>query len=445
MIWHVKGIKMDKTTLLEILNDWNYWTKEPPETVTREHYDKQIAQYMEKDEVVVIKGVRRCGKSTLMINQIKRLIERGVDVKNILFINFEDPRFINHLDVALLEQIKEVHEEVLTPDSKPYIFLDEVQNIPSWEKWVNKEYELKRSFVTISGSNASLLSSEISTTLSGRYISIMVYPLSFEEFLSFKRISVNTKLDFVSKKVEIARAFSEYIHYGAFPKVLEYDEGIKKELLITYKDSILLKDIVARYKLKNFTVLEDIAAFVLANSPLIQSINKLKNNFSISYDMASDYMDYLQKAYMLFAIKKFDYSLKKQNKNEKKYYTIDIGLSNLFRPANREFYGADLENIVFMELVRRGYTLYYYKTANDLEMDFVVEKERKIIALVQVSKTLADDTTLKREIAPFQKSCQELQLQDVQQMIITEDASTMIDTVMVMNVKEWLLGLEGQL
>ncbi len=301
---------MDKTTILEILNDWNYWTREPPATIARERYGNRIAQYMEKDEVVVIKGVRRCGKSTLMINQIKRLIAKGEQTKNILFVNLEDPRFINHLSVELLEEIKEAYLETLNPDSRPYIFLDEVQNIPSWEKWVNKEYELKLSYLSLSGSNSSLLSSEISSALSGRYISIMVYPLSFEEYLSFKGLEVASKLDLVSKRIEVGRAFSAFVSDGGFPKILEYEGSAKRELLISYKDSILLKDIVARFKLKNFTVLEDIAAFVLSNSPLVQSTNKLKNNFSISYDMARDYLDYLQKAYMVFAIKKFDYSLK---------------------------------------------------------------------------------------------------------------------------------------
>jgi len=432
---------LDKTKILEILNDWNYWTKEPPVTIIREHYGNRIAQYMEKDEVVVIKGVRRCGKSTLMINQIKRLIEKGVQVKNILFVNLEDPRFINHLSVELLEEIKEVYLETLNPDSRPYLFLDEIQNIPSWEKWVNKEYELKLSYLTLSGSNSSLLSSEISSALSGRYISVMVYPLSFQEYLSFNALSVSSKLDLVSKKTEINRAFRTYLEDGGFPKVLDYEALGKRELLISYKDSILLKDIVARFKLKNFTVLEDIAAFVLANSPLIQSTNKLKNNFSISYDMARDYLDYLQRAYMIFAVKKFDYSLKKQNANDKKYYTVDIGLSHIFRVANREFYGADLENIVFLELLRRGFTLYYYKTANELEIDFIVEENRKIVALIQVSKSLKESQTLKRELLPFKKTCRELQLNDVRQIIITEDNSSMIEDVEVINIKEWLLDL----
>ncbi len=438
---------MDRTDIIEILYDWNYWDRELPDTQEREFYDKKIRGFIEKDEVIVIKGVRRCGKSTLMINQIKKLLCEGVSAKEILFVNFEDPRFLNHLDVALMQQIKEVYLEYLNPTSRPYLFLDEVQNIPDWEKWVNKEYELKLSYLSITGSNSSLLSSEIASVLSGRYVSVDVLPLSFKEFLAFKGISLSSKLDLVAKKIELNRELNNYLKDGGFPKLIEYDQDNKKELLITYKDSILLKDIVARFKLKNFTILEDIAAFLLANSGIIQSISKLKNNFSISHDMARDYIGYLEKAYLVYEVSKFDYSLKKQRVNEKKYYSIDLGLSNLMRVPNREFRGADLETVVFLELQRRGHKVYYYKTANDLEIDFVIEDHDKITALVQVSKSIKDVKTVQRELAPFARTIKELQLQDVALQIITEENSSTAllpdssTEVSVINIKEWLLNL----
>ena len=362
---------MEKLEILEILNDWNYWNRELPPIVPRTTYDAKIASYLQKDEVTVLKGIRRCGKSTLLLNQIKTLMFCGVESKNILFVNLEDPRFVNHLDVKLLSQIKDVYLEYLAPTTKPYIFLDEVQNIPFWEKWVNKEYELKLSHLAITGSNSSMLSGEIASTLSGRYLSVEVSPLSFLEFLEFRQIKISTKLDFVNKKIELSRAFEEFIKYGGFPKVLEYDAKEKKELLLTYKDSILLKDIVARYKLKNFTTLEEIASYLLANTGIIQSTSKIKNNFKISFDMASDYVEYLKNAYMIYEVKKFDYSLKKQNLNDRKYYAADLGLANLYRVGNLQFRGDDLETIVYLELLRRGYKVYYYKTSSNQEIDFL--------------------------------------------------------------------------
>jgi predicted AAA+ superfamily ATPase len=432
---------LDKAEILEILNDWNFWTKKLPKTFVREVYENKISSLIEYDEILVIKGIRRSGKSTLMINQIKTLIKNKVDKKNILYVNLEDPRFVNHLDLELLEKIKNVYLEYITPTKKPYIFLDEIQNIPNFEKWLNKEYELKSSTLIISGSNSSMLSFEIASVLSGRYVSIDVMPLGFKEFLEFKKIKVNSLLDFVNLKNKINKEFEEYLKYGGFPKVLEYCEKDKKELLLSYKDSILLKDIVARYKLKNFNTLNEIAAFLLANSGIIQSITKLKNSFKISYDMANSYLEYLKNAFLIYEVKKFDYSIKKQNLNDKKYYSADLGLSNIFRVANLQNRGNDIETIVFLELIRRGYKVYYYKTSN-YECDFLIELDGKIKTLLQVSKTLKDEKTLKRELKGLIKTKNELNLKDVSLQIITEDKSADIEfekeTIKVLNIIEWL-------
>lgn len=431
---------MEKLEILEILNDWNYWNRQLPSIVPRDDYDKKITSFLQKDEVTVLKGIRRCGKSTLLLNQIKTLIASGVDSKNILFVNLEDPRFVNHLSLELLSQIKDVYFEYLAPDIKPYIFLDEIQNIPLWEKWVNKEYELKLSHIAITGSNSSMLSGEIASTLSGRYLSVEVLPLSFKEFLEFRQIELKSKLDFVNKKIELSRAFEEFIKYGGFPKVLEYATGNKNDLLLTYKDSILLKDIVARYKLKNFTTLEEIASYLLANTRILQSTSKIKNNFKISFDMASDYVDYLKNAYMIFEVKKFDYSLKKQNLNDRKYYATDLGLANLYRVGNLKFRGDDLETIVYLELLRRGYKVYYYKTSSNQEIDFVLELDNQIVELVQVTKTIENETTKKREIDAFSKAIEELNLADLKCTLISEDKSKTIDGVYIVNILEWLIG-----
>ncbi len=354
--------------------------------------------------------------------------------------NLEDPRFVNHLSVELLSQIKDVYLEYVAPDIKPYIFLDEVQNIPFWEKWVNKEYELKLSHLAITGSNSSMLSGEIASTLSGRYLSVEVFPLSFREFLEFRQIKLTNKLDFVNKKIELSRAFEEFIKYGGFPKVLEYESREKNELLLTYKDSILLKDIVARYKLKNFTILEEIASYLLANTGIIQSTSKIKNNFKISFDMASDYVEYLKNGYILCEVKKFDYSLKKQNFNDRKYYAADLGLANLYRVGNLQFRGDDLETIVYLELLRRGYKVYYYKTSSNQEVDFLLELDNKIVELIQVTKTIGNETTKKREIDPFSKTIEELNLADVKCTVISEDKSKKIDDdINMVNILEWLV------
>jgi len=434
-----------KNQLFEILLDWNYWNREFPKTTPRKNYENQIERLSQTDEVLVIKGVRRCGKSTLLINEMKRLIESGVAKEQLLFVNFEDVRLIGHLNVELLSLIKDTYMEFVNPQGKPYIFLDEVQNIEYWEKWVNTEYELKKSHLYVTGSNSAMLSSEIGTVLSGRYVSIDVYPLSFKEFLLFKDVEIKNKMELISQKHLLNREFTAFISEGGFPKSIEYsqDKIMQKELIEGYFDSILLKDIVARFKLKNFKTLEDLSAFLLSNTATYHTINKLKNSFSISYDMARDYMEYLEKAYMILAINKFDYSLKKQQANARKYYSIDLGLSNLLRVPNVKTKGHDLESVVLLELLRRGYKVYYYKTKSDLECDFVLEKNKEIVELIQVTVSLQDEKTRKRELASFTKVIDELKIKNVKVTVLCEDNSEMLDNgVRVINILEWLLSYE---
>ena len=206
----------------------------------------------------------------------------------------------------------------------------------------------------------------------------------------------------------------------------------------------MLKDIVARYSLKEYRILEEIAAFLLANSGILQNVNKLKNNFHISYDMADAYLEYLIKAYILFEIPKFDYSLKKQKVNDKKYYSVDLGLSNIMRSPNLQTRGNDLETVVFLELLRRGYKVYYYKTSNNLECDFIVEHNNTIMQLIQVTKSLKDEKTRKREFKPFKKTIEELKLDGVDCLVIYEDNSYKLESdsinIDVLNIHEWLLG-----
>ena len=183
-----------------------------------------------------------------------------------------------------------------------------------------------------------------------------------------------------------------------------------------------------------------LSAFLLSNTATYHTINKLKNSFAISYDMTRDYMEYLEKAYMILVINKFDYSLKKQQANARKYYSIDLGLSNLLRVPNVKTKGQDLESVVLLELFRRGYKVYYYKTKGDLECDFVVEKNREIVELIQVTVSLNDEKTRKRELAPFAKVIDELSLKNVKMTVLYEDSSEALDDgVEVFNILEWLV------
>lgn len=433
---------MNKDKIFEILNDWNYWFKPLPETFERVAYAEEIAQKSTAGEVIVIKGVRRSGKSTLLINEMKRLISKDTDVKNILFVNFEDQRFRMFDEQTLLEEIKNVYLEYIKPIGDLVIMLDEVQNISAWEQWVLKEYELSSNALYVTGSNSHLLSAEFGTALGGRYLDIEVFPLSFKEYLSFHSVTVDSKAALIHNKMQLQQLFNTYVKEGGFPKVVMLeDDTLKKETLKSYYDSILLKDIVARYRLKNYQVLNELSLFLLSNNATLNAYNKLKNHFSTSFDTIRDYMEYLLNSYMILSINKFDYSYKKQIANPKKHYAIDTGFANSVSFNISKKMGQNLENIIFLELRRKHKELYYYKTQQGWEVDFLVRGE-DVTELIQVSVTLENEETYKRELRVFTQAKKELQ-GEVRTMVISLDVSRKVMhdgcEVEVINVLEFLL------
>jgi predicted AAA+ superfamily ATPase len=433
---------MNKDKIFEILSEWNYWFKPLPLTHIRKNYEKEIARKSQAAEVIVIKGVRRSGKSTLLINEIKRLIASGIDVKNILFVNFEDQRFRMFDEQTLLEDIKNIYLEYIKPVGDIVIMLDEVQNVKAWEQWVLKEYELSNNSLYVTGSNSHLLGLEFGTALGGRYLDIEVFPLSFKEYLDFNGIQINSKAELLHNKMTVQQHFNTYVEYGGFPKtVLLKDEALKKDTVKSYYDSILLKDIVARYKLKNYQVLNELALFLLSNNASINAYNKLKNSFSSSFDTIRDYVEYLTNSYMILSIPKFDYSLKKQIANPKKFYAIDTGFSNAVSFNVSKKIGANLENIVFLELRRKTKEIYYYKTEKGREVDFLIQKENAT-ELIQVSATLENKETYHRELRVFSEAKKELR-GEIKAVVITLDNSELTQyegcEVQIVNVLEFLL------
>lgn len=438
---------LSKEEIFEALTAWNYWDRPLPETVSRPVYEKEIARKAVTGEILILKGVRRSGKSTLLVNEMKRLIAAGCDVRDILYVNFEDPRFLNYLSPDLMELIKETYLEFIAPVNKPYFFFDEVQNIPAWEKWLLKEYATKSAHLYVTGSCSSLLSREIGTALSGRYLDIEVFPLSFQEFLNFAGISITTKAERISKKTDINRYFRRFLNQGGFPKLVELDnEESRQDLLKNYFDSILLRDIVARHNLTNYRSLEEMATFLLANTSSPNSTNKLKGLLGISHEKAKDYSTFLEEAFLISQLHRFSWSVKKQLANVRKFYAIDTGLANRvsFQVGSRQ--GQNLENIVFIELRRRGREIYYYKSKNDREVDFLVKEGQTIKELIQVSLSLENEKTRKREFTALKTVADELSHlpeSSPRCLVLTMDHGENVQwqglEIEVVNVIDWLI------
>jgi len=409
---------MEKAQIMEILNDWNFWTKDHDAGITRQDYLKKLKALENTSQVITITGVRRSGKSTIMLQYIKKLIEKGIDAKNILYINFEDLRF-KRIDLELLNNIYEIYLEYVQPDKIPFIFLDEVHKVKDWEKFARTMHELKKAKVFVSGSNTKLLFGKISSVLTGRHLDLLVYPLDFKEFLFFKNLEIKNKLDAVSKKYKIKSLLDEYLEYGGYPLVCLKES--KKILLETYFEDIINKDIMENHSIDHITKLKSLARFYLTNTGRRMSFNKLSRYFNLSLDTVERYSYYLEEAKMVYFIKKFSYKVKEQERTMAVVYSIDNGLTNILGFKYSKDVGWLFQNAVANELIRRygKENIFYWMNETQEEVDFVVKKGLQVKKLIQVSYNLSNLETKEREIKALIKASKELRCNNL--IIINDD------------------------
>ena len=413
---------MEKTEILDVLNDWNFWRKEIDVGVTRETIVKKIAELSKTREIVVITGIRRCGKSTSLLQFCKGLLDDGIKKEDILIINLEDPR-LKKPDLDLLNKIYEIYLTELNPNKKHYVILDEIQNIKEWEKFARFLHENKKINVFVTGSSSKLLSSEYSTVLAGRHLDLQIKPLSFKEYLFFKKIVIKNVLDISVKRHEIKRAFADYLKGGGFPKVtLAVREEDKRDLLEIYFRDIVIKDIVQRYKIKEIDKLNDLAKYYLTNISTLQSFNNIKNVLKINLDTVERFSYYLSEVFLLSFVRKFSYSEKEQILNPRKVYCADNGLRGSVAFVFSDDYGRLAENLAFNELNDKGLEIYYWKNQKQEEVDFIIKKKQKIIRAVQVCWNIGKIKTKKREVGALVEACRELKLKEG--LVLTEDFSS---------------------
>ena len=255
--------EMSKNEIFAILKDWNLWGIPPEAGVPRPQYLSRLQKLISGSKhVVVITGARRAGKSFLMKQAGSALIDSGVRKENILFVNLEDPRFVR-LDTKLMDEIYEAYLEFVAPKGEVYVFLDEVQLAERWEKWVRTMHELRKARIIVSGSNAQLLSKELGTVLTGRHLDMTVFPLSFGEFLAFNGIAQVGKLSPTGREIEIKSLFRKYLESGSFPEVALRER--KKEILLSYFEDIVEKDLVRRFRIRKGQDLRALVKFYFSN------------------------------------------------------------------------------------------------------------------------------------------------------------------------------------
>lgn len=382
---------------------------------------------------IVISGIRRVGKSTLLLQMMNKFYN-----EKCYYFNFEDERLLNFQE----EDFNKLYEVLLELyGEKSVFFFDEIQNIYGWENFVRRMQDKKFKFY-LTGSNASMLSRELGTKLTGRYIPYELYPFSFKEFLDFKGYKLKSNaLSYTKERAKLKLYFNEYLKSGGLPEYLKYKDN---EILKRMYEDILYRDIVTRYDIQEVKSLRELALYYFSNLGNLTSFNKLKEILKLgSVNTVKSYTDYLENSYLFFAINIFSYKVSQQFIAPKKVYSIDNGLVEAISFSFSKNSGKFLENMVFIELKRRGEQIYYYKTKSNLEVDFVIRKGRDIKQIIQVCENLTDCETRDREVKALIMAMDELKLN--KGLILTKDDEEEIKIgkkiIKILPVYKWLLNV----
>ncbi len=356
---------MKTEEIISVLRTWNLWDKGIEVGILREDYVKEMSKYLEMRHILILKGVRRCGKTTIAKQLMKNLLKKKIKKEQILYVNFEDMNFADKLQVQLLDEILNAYLKYTKNKEKIYCFLDEVQRIPNWERWIRTKYDQNQKIkFIITGSSAHLLDRELSTLLTGRNITFEIMPLSFKEF---KMFNIKGKLE-------------EYMKFGGFPEVaLEESEERKISLLNQYLVDIIHRDIVDRHRIRNANELIAIAKYLVSTPGSKVSVNKLSKVFGVTKNTIASYISYMVDAYLLLEVRFFSFSAKVKYDVARlpKYYVIDNGFVNITTMQYFQNLGQLYENAVLLQLYptkEKLQEIMYWSDANS-EVDFVVGKK----------------------------------------------------------------------
>jgi predicted AAA+ superfamily ATPase len=396
--------------------------------IQRDDYLNRLIGFKDKQLIKVITGVRRCGKSTLLEIYQNHLLDNGILPEQIIAVNFED------FDNAELKDPKALHTYVtdrLVPDKKFYLFLDEIQLVKDFPLVVDSLYIRKNIDIYITGSNAYMMSSDIATMLSGRYVTIEMLPLSFKEYISATESSKS-----------LASRYADYIEFGSFPYILELEGNDKaiSDYLNGIYNTVLMKDIAWRYKINDLMTLESVTKFLFDNIGNQLSTKKIADTMTsfgrkIDVRTVEKFIKALVDSFIVYQAKRYNVKGKQYLKTLEKYYVVDIGMRYILLGKSGFDVGHILENIIYLELIRRGYDVYIGKVDN-LEVDFVAINQQHGVTYFQVAATVRDANTLQREL----KSLQNIN-DNYPKIILTldEDPDADYNGIIRINALDWLL------
>jgi predicted AAA+ superfamily ATPase len=408
--------------------------REERDMLSGKAYQKRISaqqsdDYLTSGLIKLITGPRRAGKSVFALQMLS--------ARNFAYLNFDDDLLLKNFDEDLLWQyLLEVY-----PDFQ-YLLLDEIQNLPSWDVWVGKLYRRGVNLV-VTGSNANLLSNEMATVLTGRYLQISIFPFGFKEVVKYGRSEV--RLDTPTEKAGLLQQMSDFLQFGGYPETV-LSRNIIGNYLSSLFDSVLLKDIAKRYKIRNINELYNFSNYLLTNFCSPFSINELAKALNLgSVHTAKKFCNYLAESYLFFYLPRYNSKIKLMQKAPQKVYIIDTGFVAARAFELSKNLGRLLENLVFIELLRRGfsthYTLFYYRTRNDKEIDFVCRRAYQVCELIQVAYDISSPKALKRELSALTEASTELHCENL--LLLTWDNEKTIEKnnciIKIMPVWKWLL------
>lgn len=401
----------------DILFEWNPWWEKPYvfQKIKRDLLTK-IKPWINRKEIIAIIGARRSGKTTLIFEIIDYLVnEKSINPNNIFFIKADDDRIEKQ---NLINRSIDEYLAWKNPKGKIFVFIDEIHEIPEWQKTLKRIYDLEQENkkIFISGSNASILKEELSYLLTGRFAYFELYPFNFKEFLRVHNITLQKQTDIIRLKNTLKNLLISYVEYGGFPEiVLEKNKEQKEELLRFYFESILYRDVVKRKNIRNVEKLDRLVKWFLQNISSYANYEKLGKLCELSNDTIGEYTRYLEDAYLIFPVNILAYSLKKQYINPKKIYCVDSGIRRIVGFAFSDDIGKIYENIVFIHLKQTGKDVYYWKNNN--ECDFVIQNKKTVEQLIQVSYDISKSR--EREVSGILESMEKFDAK--KGIIITQD------------------------
>lgn len=385
--------------MLSILAQWNRWGTAKLKSGFTRATTQKIIPFFNTPEVITLTGIRRAGKTTILYQIMDQLEKQQVPTEAMLHMNFEEPALAPHLKLQLLDEIYQSYRSEIYPTGKAYLFFDEIQNVPEWERWVRARNERENIKIFITGSSANLMSRELATLLTGRHINFHISPLGFDEFLQFKQIPLPKKILPIDPTPEIQHALIQYLQWGGLPEVVLSKHTERKKLLLKqYFDDILFKDVAMRHQIRDVNMLRNVAVHLFTQTASLISINSISKIFQISLDMARNYCACLQEAFLVDFLPFYSLKVTERNRNPQKIHVCDLGIRQMVSLTQAPDNGRLIETAVYQKLQQTMHNDIFYWKGNQ-EVDFVLRKGNTIYSIIQVAyENLDNPKVLAREL-----------------------------------------------